>query len=350
MEEIRPTGRKKTEPSYHSQSVDIQGYLRARSRRYSTDPLAKFEAIQKTKKLKPGGRMLKRWIGQSEDGETVQLRRFRGEFVEQPPEKKAQALAEDRLRYGLIVDVETTGKDASHDHVIEIGARLFSFDRVSLELLSLEKSYSGLEDPGIPIPEQITRITGINDEMVKGKKIDWDQVSALFNETQVVIAHNAAFDRSFLDKRISVSSEKVWACTYKLIDWYGMGFGAAKLEVLSIFHGFFVNAHRALEDCDALLHLLCFQAPESTETYLGQLLANSRRPVTRVIAHRTPFELKDLLKERGYQWSIQKRVWHHEIGRDECEKERQWLTESVYGGFFAGELREVRPQDRFKSF
>ena len=71
-------------------------------------------------------------------------------------------------RIGLIVDTETTGLDHTKDEIIEIGAVAFTFDDDG-HIGDATGIYGGLQQPTFPIPPEITRLTGINDETVAGK-------------------------------------------------------------------------------------------------------------------------------------------------------------------------------------
>ena len=59
-------------------------------------------------------------------------------------------------------------------------------------------SYEALSQPLVSISEDITKINGITNEMVEGKSIDWGKVDAILSTSQLVVAHNANFDRPFL--------------------------------------------------------------------------------------------------------------------------------------------------------
>ena len=62
-------------------------------------------------------------------------------------------------------------------------------------------------------------IHGITNETVKGHSIDWKRVEEIFINTDIIAAHNAKFDRSFMDKVFPLSEEKIWACTVNDINW-----------------------------------------------------------------------------------------------------------------------------------
>ncbi|MGZ3772280.1 MAG: 3'-5' exonuclease [Pseudobdellovibrionaceae bacterium] len=292
-----------------------------------------------------------RWIGKSTDGKTVVLNRLEGCPVQSPtyatPEWKSYNA--DALRLGVVLDVETTGLNQSEDSIIEIGLRQFLFNRNSGEILSCGKSYCSFQDPGQPLTAQITELTGITDEMVKGQAIDWNIVNSLLEEASIVIAHNARFDRPFIDKKSKVSTEKIWSCSLKQIDWSAKGFTSSKLELLNIYHGFFTDSHRAINDVDALLYLISHPETVSGKPYLFELLANARRPMTHVIASAAPFDSKEHLKSRGYNWDSVNRFWNKIIFKDETPNEISWLEERVYCGPFAGITRDIALNDGFKS-
>jgi len=285
----------------------------------------------------------------SPEGHQVVLSRYQGEFT--PPAHATEAWFTqnpDRWRRGAVLDVETTGTNTGTDKIIEIGIRLFRFDRENGALLSRDEGYGALQDPGEPLSAEITRITGITDEMVAGQKIDWGHVKQMLDHAQIIIAHNAAFDRPFIDRYLPSSSTKIWACSFKQVDWRAKGFPSQKLEILSIYHGFFNAAHRALADADSLLHLLQMQAPTGGEAYLAELVRNARKKSALVLAQNSPFETKDILREHGYRWDTERRVWHKFVLVEEREAEVAWLTEKVYSGKFRGVVKELALSDGFK--
>jgi DNA polymerase III subunit epsilon len=93
----------------------------------------------------------------------------------------------------VIVDVETTGWLPEQAMITEIGAVRFSGGRVT-------KEFSALVNPGMPIPADITALTGITDAMV-GQAPQMAAVMPAFlafADGCVLAAHNAPFDIGFL--------------------------------------------------------------------------------------------------------------------------------------------------------
>jgi DNA polymerase-3 subunit epsilon len=101
-----------------------------------------------------------------------------------------------------VVDVETTGINPDRDRIIELGICLFEYDRQSGRIYKVLGSWEWLEDPGLPIPAEITKITGVTDEMVAGRRIDDRAATDLLGRVVLVIAHHADFDRRFLERRL----------------------------------------------------------------------------------------------------------------------------------------------------
>jgi DNA polymerase-3 subunit epsilon len=290
------------------------------------------------------------WIGKSEDGETITLRKLKKTDFRFPayftPEWESKH--QDLVRTGVILDVETSGLRFDQAKIIELGLRPFRFNRETGEVLAVGQDYSSFQDPGEALSEEVKTITGITDEMVKGHSIQWAEVDAILDSAQIIVAHNAAFDRPFVDSLSKVSRQKIWGCSFKQIDWSSKGFPSQKLDILSIFHGFFTDAHRALNDVDALLHLLSHADTTRGSPYFLELLTEARKTTYQLMALSAPFESKDLLKSRGYRWDNPGRTWWKEIAHADLSLETEWLEEYVYSGAFRGKVIEIPPTEHFK--
>ena len=192
--------------------------------------------------------------------------------------------------------------------------------------------FDELEDPGFAIPPVTIAVHHITDEMVKGHRIDDARVAEFLKDATVVIAHNASFDRPFVEARWPLFEQLNWACSIKDINWREEGFGSAKLEYLLSTQGYFYEAHRAEADCWALLELLNQVLPQSQQTALLAVLVTLNQPQQKVYAVNSPFETKDKLKARNYRWSAELRCWSRVVSGDaEKTQELDWLKNHVYG-------------------
>lgn len=231
----------------------------------------------------------------------------------------------------LLLDTETTGLEASREHIIELAMLRVQIDGHTGCPFGHVTVYDGFEDPGCPIPPAITELTGIRDADVRGQRFQDEHIHQLLKGVDVVIAHNASFDRPFVEARFPAFAQLAWACSWADIDWKSAGHSSAKLEHLAARSGWFYDAHRANADCHALLTVLAQPRQGDTGTHLNTLLTVAGQSHHKVYATGAPFETKDLLKSRGYRWDNAQRVWVQLLRSDaDLETELLWLTDHVY--------------------
>lgn len=262
-------------------------------------------------------------------------------------------------RIGLVVDTETTGIDTAKDKIIELGFVAFTYDAGSGAVYEVLHAYDGFEDPGEPLSDVVKQLTGITDAMLVGQQLDDHEITRWLAQADLLIAHNAAFDRQMIERRFPVVQEKNWACTLTEIDWQAEWIGSRKLDYIAFCLGYFFDGHRAVVDAQATLHLLTRPLPQSGHRAMQLLLQKARERSKRFFAMGAPFEMKDQLKQRGYSWLAdvtltersgyaKKGVWSKVVAIADVQAEEQWLGQIVYAGravtFCA---RELSARDRF---
>jgi ATP-dependent DNA helicase DinG len=161
------------------------------------------------------------------------------------------------------LDIETTGLNPKKDAIIEIGVRLFDGTRI-------EDEWSSLINPHCHIPEFVTGLTGISNEMVRNAPGIQDVLSdlAAFVGTVPILGHNIQFDLSFFVKHslflfnTSMDTYEMAAVLLPSASRYNLGALARELIVPQSAQ------HRALDDARAT-HLvflrlmdLAFELPE----------------------------------------------------------------------------------------
>lgn len=203
-------------------------------------------------------------------------------------------------RQGVILDTETTGLNYRTDEIIEIGVIAFSFNDAG-EIGDVTGVYGGFQQPTVPIPAESTRLKGITDDMVAGQVIDVTRLKSLIEPADLIIAHNAGFDRPFCEAFSQMFCNKAWACSVSEIDWSARGFEGSKLGYLIGQSGCFHDGHRAVDDCFALLEVLGQTRPGIAAAPFAELYQASQRSRVRIYAESSPFDMKDDLKARGYR-------------------------------------------------
>lgn len=209
-----------------------------------------------------------------------------------------------KWKRAVVLDTETTSLDTTTAKIIELGVKCFTFTDNGL-IVAATPAISWFEDPGEPLTPEITRVTGITDDMVKGATIYDATIEDMARDACIIIAHKADFDRPIAERRFPWLADKHWACSQSEIPWRDMGAPSSALTAIAAHLGYFYDAHRAGNDCEALATILSTEHTLRADggiTFLQTLLKSARTPTVRVWAVDSPFEAKDKLKARGYRW------------------------------------------------
>jgi DNA polymerase-3 subunit epsilon len=185
-----------------------------------------------------------------------------------------------------LIDVETTGRDASVDRVVEIGIAIARAGEI------VERK-NWRVNPGRAIPKEASDIHKITDDDVRDappfQDVAREVVAALAG--CIPAAYNAAFDRAFLSNEVAragLVGSDLPAGLQKDVEWIDPLVWARDLqqgersrtlsEVAARLGISLENAHRASDDAEAALKvLLAFgRDPRVPGTY-GSLLREQRR-------------------------------------------------------------------------
>ena len=263
------------------------------------------------------------------------------------------------LRRALYVDCETTGLSSEHDVAIELALLPFTYapaDGRIAEVLHHEAQVH-LQDPGRALDPLITALTGLTDDDVRGQRIDVDAADALIARSDLVVAHNARFDRPFVERALPATRALPWGCSLRDVPWTAHGCPSAALHCLACQFGVFArDRHRALADCEVGVWLLAQTLPGSERRVLAALRESAQAETVRLWAVYAPFEHKDALKGRGYRWMPEarrgiERAWWTELAPERVAAELEWLREHIYPGGALPRIpqRRVTACDRWRA-
>lgn len=235
-----------------------------------------------------------------------------------------------------LVDSEGFGPNVSEVNpataeLIELGILTLLVDLQSNSIVGKIAEYDGYRDPGMPVPQIITDLTGITTSMVENQSLDLDAIEMIMSDVSVIVAHNASYDRPVLERCVplAVFKDTPWVCSFRDIDWVAAGYSSAKLDYLVVKHGFWYEAHRADTDCLALGHVLNHQT-----SYIQQLAEAVGKSTAVLYATGSPISVKDVLKSHGYRWSPGEngypKAWYKEVTLAEESTELDWLGKHGY--------------------
>ena len=153
-----------------------------------------------------------------------------------------------------IIDVETTGGSARWERITEIAIVLHDGAKVV-------DTYSTLLNPDRSIPWNITRITGITDDMVADAPRFFEVAKQIVQMTEncIFVAHNVSFDYSFIKEefsRLGYDYSRKQLCTVRLARKVFPGLPSYSLSNLKRHFGIHAEqSHRALDDTLATVKL-----------------------------------------------------------------------------------------------
>ena len=236
-------------------------------------------------------------------------------------------------KIGVFLDIEATGLSFTDDKLIELGMVKFEYSDDG-RIFRILDEFNEYQDPGRDISSFITELTGITNEMVRGKHIDESSVSKFLADADLIIAHNAQFDRAFFETTFPNIEPKAWACSMYDINWNSENIESHKLEYIAYKYNFFYEGHRAITDCLVGLHILSKTLYSSKQLALKQLLDNALKPTYKLWAKNAPYDHKDLLRARKYRWNIHPKhgfkAWCIELPEHKVENEIYYLKSNIY--------------------
>jgi DNA polymerase III subunit epsilon len=238
-------------------------------------------------------------------------------------------------KLAVFLDLETTGFDPEVHDVIELAMVPFEY-AADGRIFRVHEPFNQLQEPEEGgIPDAITRLTGITNDMVGGRRIDAVRVAEIAATADLIVAHNARFDRGFAEMNFDGFADKPWACSMSQIPWREEGYDGAKLAYLATKSGFFYDAHRATIDCQAGIELLARPLIGSGRPALQVLLEAANAITIRIWADSAPYGAKDTLKARGYRWNDggngKPKAWYVDVEERLLEAETGYLRDEIFG-------------------
>lgn len=207
-------------------------------------------------------------------------------------------------------DTETTGLQLApdgQDCIWEIGLISVDFCPETMNPLGIVARVSELEEPPVPISEEALRVTGVDPSSLVGKKFNNEAVLSVLGNTDLFIAHNAAFDSRGIFARWPSLNGKMPVADAMAFDWKSLGTDSRSLGSIATLAGVFNGAHRAVADAE-MLYAMCAHFSKDGKSVLHHLYLDSFVEEHRILLMDTNFNTKDRIKEvevngAKYRWS-----------------------------------------------
>ncbi len=242
-----------------------------------------------------------------------------------------------------IIDIETTGGLAKRDRITEIGIVIYDGEKTV-------DTFESLINPGRSIPYNITRITGITDEMVQNAPKFYEVAKKIVEMTEgaIFVAHNVRFDYSFIQeafRNLGYTFSKRQLDTVRLARTTFPGLRSYSLGNLIEHFGIRVkNRHRALDDALATTELLklIFEKEDSEDNiklFINHGLRESQLPnsINMELIHNLPEECGVYYFTNDYEKivyigksiNIKKRIIQHFSKTNKKSEELQKQVHSI---------------------
>jgi len=166
-----------------------------------------------------------------------------------------------------VVDTESSGT-GPEDRMIELALVMIERTRHYTKIMW---GHSALHDEGPPSSADAFAIHRIPEEARQGKAVPRSMLDQL-KDVEVVVAHNASFDRAMLRRTATWTNGLPWRCSLRQIKWRKENISFVALSnLLDHYKIHRINAHRALDDALGLAKLM-LHSDHSGKLFLEQLL------------------------------------------------------------------------------
>lgn len=209
----------------------------------------------------------------------------------------------------ICLDTETSGVDPAKDSVLEVAVVLYDIPHSAVVATFASLLYTETNEA-----EHMNEIPLSLLDKHRTPEMIWQHVEELAEEADLIIAHNAEFDRSFCPKKLQAMK---WVCSMSDIVW-PKGKPGGTMAATALAHGVPVfSAHRALPDVDTMVRT--FQAVSRAGGDVAQMLRDAMKPKSRIIAL-VSYEEKDKAKAAGFKWNGVAKLWERNMRSEEAAK------------------------------
>ncbi|WP_157084827.1 MULTISPECIES: DNA polymerase III subunit epsilon [Sphingomonas] len=228
----------------------------------------------------------------------------------------------------VALNVTTSGSEDAGDFSVSVTVRQFRYDadgvvtylgKPQLWCMSAPSACSELEVAAGSV--EAGRF--MDDAIGRQELLD------MLRTSSIIVSHGAAFARPWIETQLPQAADLPWACSMTQIDWRSHDLQGRSLGYLLCQIGWFIDPKDDASEVDGLIQLLRHPFA-SDRSALSLLVERSSHPSWLLRAYGASFDVKDELRDRGYRWDGDLRVWWKEVSDAEKLPEELWLALNVY--------------------
>lgn len=182
---------------------------------------------------------------------------------------------------GCALNVKTTGFHHRTHALVELAVQRFRADQDG-RISDVGLPFRWTEDAGFDISSGMTAHPVVDGSTLNGRRICDAEATCMLLDADFIVAHNGAFDRPFVERRLPLTAGRPWVCTMHDVDWSSHGFEGRDLSCLLRQMGWFYDPLGADAELNALLHLLDHPSGRDGRTVLAEAVASASRAAWRV--------------------------------------------------------------------
>lgn len=225
-----------------------------------------------------------------------------------------------------VLSVATSGSQDEGGQRVAVSVRRFHYDSDGM--------VTRLETPqfwsaGTKYVDEVASGTASEPAPVLDGQISEEELLGVLLTSSIIISHRASFDRPWIESLLPEAGGLAWACSATEVDWWSRGFEGPSLGYLLCQTGWFYDAESRAGEVDGLIQLLRHRFDDG-RSVLSLLVERALRTSWIFRAHGASFAVKEQLRDRGYRWDAERRVWWKEISDAEKLQEELWLAINVY--------------------
>lgn len=177
-----------------------------------------------------------------------------------------------------VIDTETTGLD-QRDEPISVAVVLLEIEPIKGKLIREVDSYYGLREPSVPMHPKAQAIHGMSLEQLRGASFDMKKLRKIVDSADILVAHNAQFDRRMISKVVPGLMHAKWVCSINSLSWLWKEVspkGASLDAICEVLELDRPRPHNAMADCRALITVLSVHSgvTEKSKTYFASAISS----------------------------------------------------------------------------